>query len=182
MLHEDVNGSWVLFLAWGCCEDKEGRRGICPARARPIAVGWSSYGLCGRGPRGKVCSPQAKNTAFSLIGGNPGEGWGELFLFSVSASVEHLLQICIQKHPSGVQLFSDGTELWEGRIHFLKILPGAAVGLWKQQVQEALVPGADISAGLQTGTPCPCACMCDIPTCRHTHTRMHPSTHTHACA
>lgn len=80
-----------------------------------------------------------RNVAFSLIGGNSGDGWGEL-LFSVSASVEHLFQIRIQKHPSGVQLFSDGTELWEGRIHFLKVLPGAAVGLWKQQDTRGLGP------------------------------------------
>lgn len=46
--------------------------------------------------------------------------------------VEHLLQVRIQEHSSGVQLLADVTELSKGGVHFLKVLPGAIVGLWKQ--------------------------------------------------
>lgn len=58
----------------------------------------------------------------------------------LSASVEHLLQICIQEHPGGVQLFSDSTELRKGWVHLLKVLPGAVVGLWKQPDMTGLAP------------------------------------------
>lgn len=46
--------------------------------------------------------------------------------------VEDLLQVRIQEHSSGVQLLADVTELSKGGVHFLKVLPGAIVGLWKQ--------------------------------------------------
>ena len=69
-----------------------------------------------------------------------GMGQGGLDLFSISASVEHLLQIGVKEHPCGVQLFSDGTELPKGRIHFLKVLPGAVVGLRKQPDTTGLIP------------------------------------------
>lgn len=58
------------------------------------------------------------------------ERWGRLA--ATPALVEHLLQVRIQEHPGGVQLLSDATELPKGRVHFLKVLPGAIVGLWKQ--------------------------------------------------
>lgn len=73
-------------------------------------------------------------------GGGP-EGWdGVGLMCSVSASVEHLLQIRIQEHPGRVQLFSNGTELQKGWVHFLKVLPGTVVGLWKQPNRTELIP------------------------------------------
>lgn len=51
---------------------------------------------------------------------------------STPVLVEHLLQVRIQEHSSGVQLLADVTELSKGGVHFLKVLPGAIVGLWKQ--------------------------------------------------
>lgn len=79
--------------------------------------------------------------------------WGGLNLFSVSASVEHLLQIRIQEHPGGVQLFSDGTELQKGWVHFLKVLPGAVVGLGKQPDTTGLVPWSWHLSGAANGQP-----------------------------
>lgn len=58
------------------------------------------------------------------------EGSGQLA--STPALVEDLLQVRIQEHSSGVQLLTDVTELAKGRIHFLEVLPGAVVSLWKQ--------------------------------------------------
>lgn len=57
-----------------------------------------------------------------------GSGW----FVSTPALVEDFLQVRIQEHSSGVQLLTDVTELVKGGVHFLKVLPGAIVGLWKQ--------------------------------------------------
>lgn len=58
------------------------------------------------------------------------EGSGRLA--STPALVEDLLQVRIHEHSSGVQLLADVTELAKGGVHFLKVLPRASVGLWKQ--------------------------------------------------
>lgn len=84
-------------------------------------------------------------------------------MFSVSASIEHLLQIRIQKHPSGVQLFSDGTELRKGRIHPLKILPGAVVGLRKQAEATGLVPWSWYFSEAANRHPVSTCLRCDTP-------------------
>ena len=111
-----------------------------------------------------------------------GMGWGGLDLFSVRASVEHLLQIRIQEHPRGVQLFSDGTELRKGRIHFLKVLPGAVVGLRKQPDTTGLVPWKRHFSRAANRHPRLGACRCDAPIPRHTqaHTRVHSFTRTYS--
>lgn len=54
---------------------------------------------------------------------------GQGGLLPLPASVKHLLQVGIQEHSSGVQPLPDVTELAKGRVHFLKVLPGAIVGL-----------------------------------------------------
>lgn len=114
-------------------------------------------------------------------------------MFSVCASVEHLLQIGVQEHPRGVQLFSDGTEPLEGWVHFLKVLPGAVVGLRKQPETTGFVSWSWHFSG--AANLCRCVCMCDPPSlgtqrahaCRymhahaHTHACTHACTHTHVC-
>lgn len=114
-------------------------------------------------------------------------------MFSVCASVEHLLQIGVQEHPRGVQLFSDGTKPLEGWVHFLKVLPGAVVGLRKQPETTGFVSWSWHFSG--AANLCLCVCMCDPPSlgtqrahaCRymhahtHTHARTHACTHTHVC-
>ena len=111
-------------------------------------------------------------------------------MFSVCASVEHFLQIGIQEHPRGVQLFSDGTEPLEGRVHFLKVLPGTVVGLRKQPETTGLVSQSRHFSG--AANLCLCACMCDPPSlgthrahaCRYMHAHTHKPTcvyHTHVC-
>lgn len=111
-------------------------------------------------------------------------------MFSVCASVEHLLQIGVQEHPCGVQLFSDGTEPLEGRVHFLKVLPGAVVSLRKQQETAGLVSRSWHFSG--AANLCLCACMCDplslgmhrTHACRYMHAHTHnphACAHTHVC-
>ena len=92
---------------------KEGREWGALPRSRLTAVGGSSCGCRGRGPAERGLLPMGPVGTLSLQppGGGP-EGWdGVRSIYSVFASVEHLLQIRIQEHPSRVQLFSDGTEL-----------------------------------------------------------------------
>lgn len=47
----------------------------------------------------------------------------------LAASVEHLLQICVQEHSGRIQLVADSTEFGEGGVHLLEVLAGAVVGL-----------------------------------------------------
>lgn len=110
-------------------------------------------------------------------------------MFFVCASVEHLLQIGVQEHPCGVQLFSDGTEPLEGRVHFLKVLPGAVVSLRKQQETIGLVSRSWHFSG--AANLCLCACMCDplslgthrTHACRYMHAHTHKPTraYPHPC-
>lgn len=111
-----------------------------------------------------------------------GMGGGGLDLFSISASVEHLLQIRVQEHPCGVQLFSDGTELWKGRIHFLKVFSGTIVGLWKQPDATSFVPWSWHFRGVSKRHPCVCVLACVTPLPPGTYVHMHTCTHTHRCA
>lgn len=104
-------------------------------------------------------------------------------MFSVCASVEHLLQIGVQEHPCGVQLSRMAQNPLEGRVHFLKVLPGAV------EPQEATgddsrpcFPELYFMANL-----CLCACMCDPLSSgmhrTHAGRYMHAHTHNpHACA
>lgn len=69
--------------------------------------------------------------------GSRSEGSGQLA--SASTLVENLFQVRIQEHSSGVQLLADVTELVKGGVHFLKVLPGAIVGLWTQSAASGFV-------------------------------------------
>lgn len=69
-------------------------------------------------------------------------------------SVKHLFQIGVQEHPGGVQLLPDRAEFGEGRIHLLKVLPGAAVRL-----RETECPGeGGAGPGPSTTVVSPCRC------------------------
>lgn len=127
---------WVLFFARGCCEDTGSRMGS-PAQIQAHSCGLEQLWVLQR----EVCSPSGQwdiEPSTSPEVGLREMRWAQLI--SVSASVEHLLQIRVQEHPGGVQLFSDGTELGKGWVHFLKVLPGTVVGLWKQPDKKGLVP------------------------------------------
>lgn len=170
----------VHFLTWGSCED-EGS-GSCPD---PDSLLWVRAAVGTAAERlGKRSVPHQAGGALSLQPRGKwawGMGWGGLGLFSVCASVERLLQIRIQEHPRGVQLFSDGTELRKGRIHFLEVLPGAVVGLRKQPDSTGLIPWNQHCSGAANRPPRLDACMCDAATPRHTqaHTCMHSFTCTY---
>lgn len=82
--------------------------------------------------------------------------WGSGRHVSTPALVEHLLQVRIQEHPSGVQLLTDVTELTKGGVHLLKVLPGAVVGLWEQpEAAGFALPELTGQARLQASTQRP---------------------------
>lgn len=100
--------------------------------------------------RGSYC---ACETLLNPAKGRRDEGSGRLA--STSALVEDFLQVRIQEHSSGVQLLTDVTELVEGGVHFLKVLPGAVVSLWKQSEPAGFVLTELNQARLQASTQSP---------------------------
>lgn len=170
---------WVLFPAWGCYEDTGGRK----AGALPIwgSLPWGggAGGAVADGLAGEGCPQQAGTEPSTHRRWAWGMGGGGLDLFSISASVEHLLQIRVQEHPCGVQLFSDGTELWKGRIHFLKVFSGTIVGLWKQPDATSFVPWSWHFRGVSKRHPCVCVLACVTPLPPGTYVHMH--THAQVC-
>lgn len=160
-------------------------------------MGWSNRGLCSRGPWGRGLFPSGQwDTEPSAssevgLGLNGRAGLGPCFYFSETPSAG--------THSETPQLFSDGTELWKGRVHFLKILLGVVVGLWKQPDTTGLVPWGWHFSRAAAGTPDgrqPChtlmhsythtcmrtsACAC-THRCTHTHAHAHTCMHTNACA
>lgn len=107
--------------------DGEGKE--APPRAQPFPVVRERERSFPKVPERHCSAPPHK--------GSKREGSGQLV--SASALIEDLLQVRIQEHSSGVQLLTDATELVKGRVHFLKVLPGAVVGLWKQSEAAGLV-------------------------------------------